>query len=145
MVNSSHGQLVDDSSAKSNGQQQSPKINSIKKNRLVASDIAEPAAGSDSLVLGEKFSTSLNKKYETQSAGTSGSLTSPASPSKPVTVASVVIGSKKCELFLTFLSSNEIRVQWKCALEPLNDKITTIRIVERDREKRDNDKMNDER
>lgn len=101
VVNSSYGQLVDDKATKSNGQP-NPKINSIKKNSLVQSGdiVQQPAAGSDSLVLGENFSTSLNKKYETQSAGTSGSLTSSAS--KPTgyptsTVASAVMGPKKCE------------------------------------------------
>lgn len=100
VVNSSYGQLVDDKATKSNGQP-NPKINSIKKNSLVQSGdiVQQPAAGSDSLVLGENFSTSLNKKYETQSAGT-GPLTSSAS--KPTgyptsTVASAAIGPKKCE------------------------------------------------
>jgi hypothetical protein len=89
------GQLVDDSSANSNGQQNSnSKINSLKKNnRLVSSDSLEkPVVGSDSVVLKDKFSK-LNKKYVTQSPGTSagsdtGYLTS--------TIIST-IAAKKCE------------------------------------------------
>lgn len=114
VVNTSYCQLVDDTATKSNGQP-NPKINSIKKNRLVQSgDIVEqPVAGSDSIVLGEKLSTSLNKKYETQSAGTSGSLT-PTPPKSTATVASAAAanGSKKCEYNTDLFCS--IKVQVKC-------------------------------
>lgn len=102
VVNSSIGQLVDDISVAKNNGQQNPKINSIKKNSLVASDSVEPAAGSDSLELSKKFAF-LNKNIETQSAGTSsGTLTPSARKSTGYltsTVASVVIGAKKCEYF----------------------------------------------
>lgn len=99
VVNSSIGQLVDDISAKSNGQQ-NQKINSIKQNSLVSSDsVEQPAAGSDSLTLSKKFAFS-NKNFETQSASKSGTLTPSAPKSTEYltpTVASVVIGAKKCE------------------------------------------------
>lgn len=92
------GQLVDDISTKSNGQQ-NPKINSIKKNNRVTSDsVQPPAAGSDSVVLGDKFS-SLNKKYETQSAGTSaGSVTTGYLTSTIIST----IAAKKCKYFNLF-------------------------------------------
>lgn len=64
------GQLVDESAASKNGQQNS-KVNSIKVNKIVLSDNVEQPADSDRVVLSKKYS-SVNSKYVTQSSVTSG-------------------------------------------------------------------------
>lgn len=64
------GQLVDDSVASKNGQQNN-KINSIKVNKIVTSDSIEQAADSDRIILNSNKYSSLNSKYVTQTSVTS--------------------------------------------------------------------------
>lgn len=70
VVSSADGQLVNESTTNENGQQNN-KVNSIKVNKIVSSDSIEQPADSDRVVLSKKYS-SLNSKYVTQSAVTSG-------------------------------------------------------------------------
>ncbi|CRK98887.1 CLUMA_CG012183, isoform A [Clunio marinus] len=69
VLSSVNGQLVDEIATRKNGQEN--KVNSIRVNKIVSSDSIEQAGDNDRVALSKQY-TSLNNKYVTQSAETSG-------------------------------------------------------------------------